>query len=73
MVVLLFGLGWGREELGLERPWPHELCDHLVGDALAPLLDARDEGGQQIYQLLLQVPRQEFATSVVLKMYKNIN
>ena len=66
--MLLFDLGWRSEELGLERPRPHEFCDHLVGDALAPLLDARDEGGQQIDQLLLQVPREEFATSVVLKV-----
>ena len=61
-------MGWGGEKLGLERPGPHKFCHHLVGDALAPLLDARDEGSQQIDQLLLQVPREEFAASVVLKV-----
>ena len=72
--LLLFGLRWGSEELRLERPGAHEFGDHLIGHTLSPLLDARDEGGQQIDQLLLQVSREQLAASVVLKrMYKMSN
>ena len=68
-LLLLLGkrsLCFLREDFGYKRPERQEQVDRFFRDRLPLLLDAQDDRGDEVDQLLLQVACQEVAACVVL-------